>query len=214
VDIRNPNAARRPRSSLRTSQAPRTAGIVYLVFAAQPTGHGKDCRKDHVRLSQMTYTDCAKINRLDVRPKRVFANRAGAPVVYEASEQLLDKGVKGRGKELDRVFGLVLNQHIAARRDIRHNPFADGKILYPFLTIEAKSGRGSPGFESVETQAAFPIMTFLQLQQNLSASTQMKIDPLVWFFANQGDVWSVYACVVDRAQSVSYKFETFISGKY
>jgi hypothetical protein len=174
--------------------------------------------KDHVRLSQMTYADGAKINRLNVRPKRVFANRAGARVVYEASEQLLDKGVKGKGKEPDRVFGLahtvVLNQHIVARWDIRHSPFADGKILYPFLTIEAKSEKGSPGFESVETQTAFPIRTFLQLQQNLSDSTRMKMDPLVWFFANQGDEWRVYACVVDRAQFVSYKFEALISGKY
>jgi hypothetical protein len=77
----------------------------------------------------MTYTDCAKKNRLDVQPKRIFANRAGAPVVYGASEQLLDKGVKGKGKKPNRVFGLahtvVLDEHIAARRDIRHSPCAD-----------------------------------------------------------------------------------------
>jgi hypothetical protein len=126
-------------------------------------------------------------------------------VLYDELENLPKKGVKVR--QPDRVFGLanslIFEQYIPARKDIRHSPFADGKVFYPFLVIEAKSEKGSPGFKSIESQTAFPIRTLLQLQENLAKSTGIKLDPLVWFFANQGDEWRVYAAVVDSAKYVS-----------
>ena len=126
-------------------------------------------------------------------------------MLYDELENLPGKGVKER--QPDRVFGLAnthfFEQYVPARKNIRHSPFADGKVFYPFLIIEAKSEKGSPGFKSIESQTAFPIRTLLRLQQNLASSTGIKLDPLVWFFANQGDEWRVYAAVVDASKYVS-----------
>jgi hypothetical protein len=121
--------------------------------------------------------------------------------------ELLGCGVKER--KPDRIFGLettaTFDRYVSNKENdtIRHSPFANGKVLYPFLIIEAKSEKGSPGFESIESQTAFPIRSLLQLQDKLARHTGIKMNPLLWFLANQGDEWRVYAAVVDKSQFVS-----------
>lgn len=44
----------------------------------------------------------------------------------------------------------------------------------------------------------------LGLQQSLEAASNVQFDPLVWFLANRGDEWRVYACVPDRGQIVRW----------
>lgn len=109
----------------------------------------------------------------------------------------------------DRIFGLettaTFDRYNSTQENetIRHSPFANGKVLYPFLVIEAKSEKGSPGFESIESQTAFPIRSLLQLQDKLARYTGIKMNPLLWFPANQGDEWRVYAAVVDKSKFIS-----------
>jgi hypothetical protein len=88
------------------------------------------------------------------------------------------------------------------REGLRRSPFGDGRVLYPFLIIEAKSEKGSTGFESIENQTAFPIRTLLKLQNDLSIASGTSIKPLVWFLANQGDEWRVYGSTLDDSKWV------------
>jgi hypothetical protein len=110
-------------------------------------------------------------------------------------------------RQPDRVFGLgktgVFKEYISSRH-LRHSPFADGYGLYPFLVIEAKSEKGSPGFESIENQTAFPLRTLVKLQHDLRLESVCDINPLVWFLANQGDEWRVYASILDGSKFVCY----------
>jgi hypothetical protein len=75
-------------------------------------------------------------------------------------------------------------------------------VLYPFLIIEAKSEKGGTGFESIETQTAFPIRTLLKLQKDLSIASGISLKPLVWFLANQGDKWVFYGGTSDDSKWV------------
>ena len=66
-------------------------------------------------------------------------------------------------------------------------------ILYPFLVLEAKREDDAPGFRSVERQTAFPLRRFLKIQDALQKAGTKNLDPLVWFFAYQGEIWRFYA---------------------
>jgi hypothetical protein len=122
---------------------------------------------------------------------------------------LLDPADRQKGlgsKEPDRVFGLrhtkAFNENASALERLRRSPFRDGKVLYPFLIIEAKSEKRSTGFEYIETQTAFPIRTLLKLQKDLSIASGVSLNPLVWFLANQGDKWVVYGAASDDSKWV------------
>jgi hypothetical protein len=137
----------------------------------------------------------------------VFENRMDTSVLYDGSDDL--HGSRVRVWRPDRIIGLRNNtyfdQYLAAQQSVRHSPFADGNTLYPFLILEAKSAKSCTGFESIEILSAFPIRTLLQLQEKLGNETEGKINPLVWFFACQGDEWRVNVCVRDSAQYVSHQ---------
>lgn len=57
---------------------------------------------------------------------------------------------------------------------VRSSPFKDGiePLLFPFLILEAKSGKSSSGFREIQMQTAFPIFALLKLQQDLVAQVQ------------------------------------------
>ena len=136
----------------------------------------------------------------------MFENRAGAAMHYDPTDQLTQKGVPEF--KPDRVFGLGMTKSfelsLPLDRKRRHTPFTDGKLLYPFLIIEAKSEKGSPGFESIETQTAFPLRTCMQLQKALADSSRTSsLNPLVWFMGYQGDQWRVGAGILDGSEYVS-----------
>lgn len=109
----------------------------------------------------------------------------------------------------DRVLGLgrtpELEHLLAASPSIPRTVIGEDMDMYfPFLVLEAKSEKNSVGFESIERQTVFPIRAMLDLQRNLEAASNVPFDPLVWFLANRGDEWRVYACVPHRAHTVRY----------
>ena len=111
----------------------------------------------------------------------------------------------------DRVYGLrqtrnfenfLYTQHgqgKLVRELLPNGPFSeDGHpILFPFLVIEAKSGKAADDWHSIKLQTAFPIYTFLETQQSLKRATgsrsKWKSGPLVWFFMNKGEDWRLCA---------------------
>lgn len=81
------------------------------------------------------------------------------------------------------------------------SPFGDKcePLLFPFLILEAKANE-SPSFQLIQTQTAFPIRALLELQHKLrSHSTILLPFPLVWFLANRGSEWRIYACFIETS---------------
>ncbi|KAH8805455.1 hypothetical protein F5884DRAFT_799316 [Xylogone sp. PMI_703] len=104
---------------------------------------------------------------------------------------------------------LANDADITLRELVRSNPFKDGvePLLFPFLILEAKSGKSSSGFYEIQTQTAFPIFALLKLQEDLLARVQdggMADGPLIWFFANRGDAWRVYGCCLSDSEPPRY----------
>lgn len=131
---------------------------------------------------------------------QIFSNRSDERILHEVEGQLSQQ--LRTAKRPDRVYGLRMTKsfvhYTAERSSLTHNPFKDERLLYPFLVIEAKSEKGSPGFESIETQSALAIRTCLLLQGQLETATQRRLYPIAWFLAYQGDEWRLYAGVPDR----------------
>ncbi|KAH7128364.1 hypothetical protein B0J11DRAFT_603540, partial [Dendryphion nanum] len=80
-----------------------------------------------------------------------------------------------------------------------------GDLLhFPFLIAEAKRGKGAENFEQIEIQTCFPIKYALQLQSELLKIPGNDIPvpggPLVWFFANRGEDWRVYAAHIEERE--------------
>lgn len=76
-------------------------------------------------------------------------------------------------------------------------------LLFPFIVLEAKSGSSSYDWHSVQMQTAFSIRTLLETQNRLRTATgtqsKWRSGPLVWFFANKGEDWRVYAAYIQPA---------------
>lgn len=66
-------------------------------------------------------------------------------------------------------------------------------LLFPFLVVEAKSGKSANDWYSINLQTAFPIRAFLQIQARLKqAANQPHVkdfEPLVWFMSCKGEDW-------------------------
>ena len=104
---------------------------------------------------------------------------------------------------------LANDANVTLRELVRNSPFKDGvePLLFPFLILEAKSGKSSSGFYEVQTQTAFPIFALLKLQEDLLARVQdggIANGPLIWFFANRGDAWRVYGCCLSDSEPTRY----------
>ena len=81
------------------------------------------------------------------------------------------------------------------------NPDNGGVPLhFPFLIHEAKSEKSANNFEEIEIQTALPIKRALYIQQIFKETRGNTVDvpggPLVWFTANRGETWRVYAGTV------------------
>jgi hypothetical protein len=88
------------------------------------------------------------------------------------------------------------------------NPDGGGKrLLFPFLIMEAKSGKGKSNFDEIEIQTAHPIMNLLMLQHELQHNELNRMavpgGPLAWFLANVGETWRVYGCYVTSSGNAS-----------
>jgi hypothetical protein len=115
-------------------------------------------------------------------------------------DKLLSKSVPG---------ALASDADVTLREMVRSSPFKDGvqPLLFPFLILEAKSGKSSSGFYEIQTQTAFPIFALLRLQEDLLARVQdsgVADRPLIWFFANRGDAWRVYGCCLSDSEPTRY----------
>ena len=84
-----------------------------------------------------------------------------------------------------------------------HVPIKGVDIMYPFLLVEAKREENAPGFRSLERQTSFPLRRLLKAQDYLQSLSGAKFDPLVWFFGYQGEVWRLYAGVMEGSAVVS-----------
>jgi hypothetical protein len=109
----------------------------------------------------------------------------------------------------DRVIGLSMNDRYrgyieSSSVELSHSPVKNLQLMYPFLVLEAKRENGAPGFRSVEAQTAFPLRRFLRIQDELQRASEnnVELDPLVWFFAFQGEEWRLYSAVLDKNKTV------------
>jgi hypothetical protein len=112
-----------------------------------------------------------------------------------------------KGERPDRVYGLRQTRNFeillyASReegqlvRDLLKRPplSEDGcPLLFPFLVVEAKSGKSGDDWHSIKLQTAFPIYTFLENQRSLRLAMGQRSSwhagPLVWFFMNKWEDW-------------------------
>jgi hypothetical protein len=125
-------------------------------------------------------------------------------------------------KKPDRTYGLQETKNLGTRlrKEYAHSPPRSSRqkivsdvvrtstnpdnggvpLHFPFLIHEAKSGRSTNSFEEIEIQTALPIKRALHLQQVLRETRGNTVDvpggPLVWFTANRGETWRVYAGTV------------------
>jgi hypothetical protein len=133
-------------------------------------------------------------------------------VEYDQSDGLEECHVPRR--KPDHVFGLArtpsldLYARAESLRGLRHSPFSNIDLIYPFLICEAKSEGRGPGFESIEVQTAFPIRACLKLQEDLRQRSGVPLNPFVWFMSYQGDEWRVAACMIHAEQYVSVSSES------
>jgi hypothetical protein len=109
----------------------------------------------------------------------------------------------------DRVVGLDvtsrLKRYISSMElHVTCFPLKGRRILCPFLIIEAKKESDVPGFRAIENQTAFPLRRLLKVQDELRTARGLQTDPsLVWFLANQGEEWRLYAGTINSINVVS-----------
>jgi hypothetical protein len=89
---------------------------------------------------------------------------------------------------------------------LEHCPVVGKRLIHPFLVVEAKQEFQAPGFRFIEVQTAFVIRRLLKSQDKLCRDKSLDLDPLVWFFAYRGDVWRLYAGVIEEEKVVSAHF--------
>jgi hypothetical protein len=147
----------------------------------------------------------------------LFTNYSDTFVEYDPRDGLEKRGLQKR--KPDRVFGLSRTKSLDcyskadSAKGLRHSPFPDADMLYPFLILEAKSEGRGPGFESIETQTAFPIRTCVKLQEDLRRQSGGSLDPLLWFLSYEGDEWRVAACIMHEEKYVSVSKALLLSLK-
>lgn len=140
------------------------------------------------------------------------ANELQLPYSFRGNEPVIDESVpEYRTREFgalrpDYVIGLrktaKLRSLLSSKPDIIDTPFEKrASPSFPFLLLEAKAEHGCPGFTSVEEQSAFPLRTLLNIQKKIPTTAEIGFDPLVWFIANQGDEWRIYACIPEGSKT-------------
>lgn len=98
---------------------------------------------------------------------------------------------KGSDEDLSKISEIVESDPFA---------FAKEPLLFPFLVLEAKREKISPGFSDIAIQAAIPIQRLLQMQYRLRAAAltgeKALLNPLVWFLATRGDDFRWYGAFI------------------
>jgi hypothetical protein len=90
--------------------------------------------------------------------------------------------------------------------------------LFPFLILEAKREQGAENFEKMEIQTSFPIKHALKLQYDLLRTRGNNMDvpggPLLWFFANRGEDWRVYAAHIHEEEGRTKYVSKYLAFKF
>lgn len=135
-----------------------------------------------------------------------FRSLRESAILHDPSDQLDNSKIPMKP---DRVIGMSVKDKYQPfyenHTQSRSNRQSDNvNIICPFLVVEAKRAQNVPGFGAIEMQTSFPIRRFLMAQKILSSGTgsKTKLEPLVWFFANQGELWKVYAGTLDEKEIV------------
>lgn len=85
-------------------------------------------------------------------------------------------------------------------------------LLFPFLILEAKSGKSEDDWHSIKLQTAFPIRASLDVQNSVrlasGADCRWKAGPLVWFFMNKGSDWQLCAAYIQESLCTGRKSKT------
>lgn len=88
-------------------------------------------------------------------------------------------------------------------------------LLFPFMVMEAKSGKSNDDWHSIRLQSCFSVFTFLEHQQKLKSAngrrSKWESGPLVWFFMNKGEDWRVCVAFQKRCGFLNDSFETVSS---
>ncbi|KAH7384373.1 hypothetical protein DE146DRAFT_223961 [Phaeosphaeria sp. MPI-PUGE-AT-0046c] len=173
---------------------------------------GRSLRERQARRKPCTCNPLTRLNDcLDPGTSDIFSNRI---------EEFAAEGDSGAfNKRPDRTYGLqdTKNLKTRLRQEYTHvapgarrhklvsdivrtstNPDNGGVPLhFPFLIHEAKSEKSGNSFEKIEIQTALPIKHALKIQQILQDTHGNTVDvpggPLVWFTANRGETWRIYA---------------------
>ncbi|KAE9377465.1 hypothetical protein N431DRAFT_500317 [Stipitochalara longipes BDJ] len=130
---------------------------------------------------------------------KIFSTAIGEAVSHDPQDGLEHFGVPMKP---DRVIGLSMNDRYRGYIgsfdiELSHSPVRKRQLMYPFLVLEAKRENDAPGFRYVEAQTAFPMRRFLRIQDELRRASKVTLDPLVWFFAFQGEEWRLHAAILD-----------------
>jgi hypothetical protein len=142
----------------------------------------------------------------------------------------------GKGEEPDRMYGLRQTRNIenllhdgvkrqfqdsrAVEKQVQevlglHQPLTQtgDRLLFPYLVLEAKSASSSYSWHRIQLQTAFSIYTFLKTQDLLRTATgrhsKWQSGPLVWFFANRGEDWRLYAAYMEPACATTHTIGVF-----
>ncbi|PMD34539.1 hypothetical protein L207DRAFT_467194 [Hyaloscypha variabilis F] len=127
-------------------------------------------------------------------------------------ENLLEKTYSHEDSTVSRSRSLEEFLQLSIHPDNGGDP-----LLFPFLIFEAKGGMGAESFMHMEIQTAFPIKHALKLQYDLLKTRGNTMDvpggPLVWFLANHGENWRVYAAFVyEEEDRPNYLIQRLWSG--
>lgn len=127
--------------------------------------------------------------RLTQKPDRIIGLQE-----TDAMSRLLDQTPHNHFKQhVSKIRNLVQMTPSRNRSKQQSKP-----LLLPFLVIGAKSHKAQ---ESIQTQTALPIRSFLNSQWELwkhDSPHSPRPEPLVWFLAYRGSDWKLYACYKSR----------------
>jgi hypothetical protein len=153
---------------------------------------------------------------------RIFTHREEEYIIHTPTitEEL------PKGEKPDRVYGLreTRNFDVALQKQVQLDATQDGpdgsnklvldlvkvspysldgdRLLFPFLFLEAKSGKSSDDWDSIKLQTCFPIRTALEVQRGLQlangAKSRWKAGPLIWFLMSKGEDWRLCSAFTEE----------------
>jgi hypothetical protein len=122
---------------------------------------------------------------------------------------LLYDGAKRQFQDTDDVERQV-HEMLGLNQPLR---MTGDRILFPFLVLESKSGDSSYSWHRIQMQTAFSIKTFLDTQNRLRSAagthSKWKTGPLVWFLANRGEDWRLYASFMQPSPTKSHTIGSY-----